>query len=93
MTRSTDRVEALLRYGLYVPHGRGRCVMSREDEQHIKNVIAAARRYEYLRTRDLDAIGKGGVFAGLTPENMVINLEDLDARIDTEIASQKEKAA
>lgn len=85
MTQSIDRLESLLRTGLYVPHGRARCVMSREDEQHIENVIRAARRYEYLRSRDLDTIGKGGVFAGLTPENMVINLEDLDERIDAEI--------
>lgn len=41
-----------------------------------------ARRYRWLRERDLETIDKGGVFAGITPQNMVINLEDLDQHID-----------
>lgn len=41
-----------------------------------------ALRYRYLRGRDLDTIGASGVFAGLTPENVVINGDDLDARVD-----------
>lgn len=41
-----------------------------------------AKRYRWLRERPMDAISKGGVFAGQTPENFVINGEDLDAAID-----------
>ena len=41
-----------------------------------------ACRYRWLRDRDIDAIDNGGVFAGLTPDNVVINGEDLDAAID-----------
>ncbi|RAP40015.1 hypothetical protein BYZ73_17125 [Rhodovulum viride] len=41
-----------------------------------------AGRYRWLRARDLDTIQSGGVFAGKTPENLVLNLEDLDAAID-----------
>jgi hypothetical protein len=41
-----------------------------------------AKRYAYLRGRSLDAIKDGGVFAGLTPDNVVLNGDDLDAAID-----------
>ncbi|MBL3594095.1 hypothetical protein JMM63_00630 [Rhodovulum sulfidophilum] len=41
-----------------------------------------ARRYRWLRSRDLKTIHTGGVFAGKTPENIALNLEDLDRAID-----------
>ncbi|MCV3976398.1 ead/Ea22-like family protein [Pseudomonas aeruginosa] len=41
-----------------------------------------AERYRWLRERDLETIRQGGVFAGMTPENIVLNQEDLDAAID-----------
>ncbi|MCE8459550.1 hypothetical protein, partial [Rhodovulum sulfidophilum] len=41
-----------------------------------------ARRYRWLRSRDLETIHTGGVFAGKTPENIALNLEDLDRAID-----------
>lgn len=41
-----------------------------------------AERYQYLRERDLDTIRQGGVFAGRTPDNVVLNGDDLDAAID-----------
>jgi hypothetical protein len=41
-----------------------------------------AGRYQWLRSRDLDTIHPGGIFAGRTPDNLVINGEDLDAAID-----------
>ncbi|MBC7906998.1 MAG: hypothetical protein H7Y60_09675 [Rhodospirillaceae bacterium] len=41
-----------------------------------------ALRYRWLRSRDLDTISKGGVFAGMTPKNVVLNEEDLDAAVD-----------
>ena len=43
-----------------------------------------AKRYAWLRERDLDTIHRGGVFAGLTPKNVVLNGEDLDIAIDLE---------
>lgn len=43
-----------------------------------------AQRYAWLRERDLDTIHQGGVFAGMTPNNIVLNGEDLDAAIDLE---------
>lgn len=43
-------------------------------------------RYQHLRERDLDAIAKGGVFAGLVPDNLVLNGIDLDRAIDESIA-------
>lgn len=47
------------------------------DEQ-----IAYAKRYAWLRSRDVDAISYGGVFAGMTPDNVVLSDVDLDAAID-----------
>lgn len=41
-----------------------------------------AERYRKLRSADINAIHKGGVFAGLTPDNVVINGEDLDIAVD-----------
>jgi hypothetical protein len=41
-----------------------------------------AERYRWLRRRDLDAIDAGGVFAGQTPQNLVLNGEDLDRAVD-----------
>jgi hypothetical protein len=43
------------------------------------------KRYQYLRNRPLDTITSGGVFAGLTPENIVLNGDDLDKHIDDAI--------
>lgn len=48
-----------------------------------------ANRYRWLRTRNLDAIKEGGVFAGLTPDNLVLNGEELDTAIDAEITAAK----
>jgi hypothetical protein len=44
-----------------------------------------AERYRWLRGRNLEAIHQGGVFAGTTPENMVLNGVDLDAAVDAAI--------
>lgn len=41
-----------------------------------------AARYNFLRGRDLDTITNGGVFAGMTPRNVVLNGEYLDAAVD-----------
>lgn len=46
-----------------------------------------AQRYRYLRNADVEAIHKGGIFAGQTPQNLVINEEDLDIAIDTAMKS------
>lgn len=58
---------------------------------HLSRLVDAERgdatRYRWLRTRDLDAIAAGGVFAGKTPENVVLNEDDLDQAIDAAIAA------
>lgn len=41
-----------------------------------------AVRYAVLRAAPIDAIRSGGVFAGQTPQNVVLNGADLDAAID-----------
>ncbi|HJV52771.1 MAG TPA: hypothetical protein VJ652_14990 [Noviherbaspirillum sp.] len=48
--------------------------------------------YRYLRERDLDAIHKGGVFAGLTPDNIVLNGDDLDDTIRVAMSTPSENA-
>ena len=47
-----------------------------------------AERYRFLRERDLDAIYLGGVFAGKTPDNLVLNGDDLDAAVDAARAAE-----
>lgn len=47
-----------------------------------EKVRAYAIRYAVLRAAPIDAIRSGGVFAGQTPENVVLNGDDLDAAID-----------
>ncbi|WP_315127031.1 bZIP transcription factor [Comamonas antarctica] len=51
-------------------------------ERLVDELRAKADRYDYLRERDLNTISEGGVFAGETPDNVVLNGEDLDAAID-----------
>lgn len=48
-----------------------------------------AGRYRWLRSRDLETISQGGVFAGLTPDNLVLNEETLDQAIDAAMAKPK----
>ncbi|WP_205582859.1 hypothetical protein [Pseudomonas aeruginosa] len=50
--------------------------------EQIRRMAKDAARYRWLRERDLETIRQGGVFAGMTPENIVLNQEDLDAAID-----------
>ncbi|MCH0737902.1 hypothetical protein [Pseudomonas aeruginosa] len=50
--------------------------------EQIRRMAKDAARYRWLRERDLETISRGGVFAGMTPENIVLNLEELDAEID-----------
>lgn len=47
-----------------------------------------AERYRWLRSRDVNSISKGGVFAGITPQNLVINEETLDEAVDDAIAKE-----
>jgi hypothetical protein len=44
-----------------------------------------ARRYQWLRSRDDNTIVQGGVFIGLTPQNMILTLADADRHIDEEM--------
>ena len=62
------------------------CSRSHPTQQGLDALDAA--RYRWLRERDLETVHKGGVFAGMTPENYVINGVDLDAAIDAAIAAQ-----
>ena len=48
-----------------------------------------AERYRWLRSRDLETISQGGVFAGMTPQNVILNEEDLDQAVDASIAAAK----
>lgn len=48
-----------------------------------------AERYRWLRSRDLETISQGGVFAGMTPQNVILNEEDLDQAVDAAIAAAK----
>ncbi|PMY63158.1 MULTISPECIES: hypothetical protein [Pseudomonas] len=47
-----------------------------------------AERYQWLRERDLETVYLGGVFAGLTPDNLILNGKELDAAIDAAMGEQ-----
>ncbi|MBC2658606.1 hypothetical protein H7A76_24475 [Pseudomonas sp. MSSRFD41] len=56
---------------------------------HLANELRKdAERYQWLRSRDLETISQGGVFAGITPENQVLNEETLDDAIDAAMAHE-----
>lgn len=56
-------------------------------EQQRDEAARDAERYRFLRGRDLDTIHIGGVFAGMTPQNIVLNEDDLDREVDAAIRS------
>jgi len=56
------------------------------EYESLASMKADADRYQYLRNRDLNTIDQGGVFAGLTPDNVVLNGADLDRAIDQRLA-------
>lgn len=62
---------------------------------HLSRLVDAERtdaaRYQWLRERDLETISHGGVFAGKTPDNVILNGEDLDAACDAAIARATHK--
>lgn len=60
-----------------------------EAKEALLRLAKDARRYRWLRERDLDAIHAGGVFAGQTPQNLVLNGEDLDGAVDAAIGSKR----
>ncbi len=55
-----------------------------------KELAQDAERYRYLRNRPEDTIGKGGVFAGMTPPTgsggHILTEEDLDRAVDRALA-------
>lgn len=53
-----------------------------EAAVELKTLAADAARYQWLRSQDINSIDKGGIFAGQTPQNLVLNGEDLDRAID-----------
>lgn len=61
-------------------------------EQRNAELELDAGRYRFLRNRDLETIHLGGVFAGMTPDNIVLNGIDLDVAIDAGAGSDKYKA-
>lgn len=64
-------------------HGAGPdAVLLRKAVAELERLTTDADRYRWLRSRDLDTIAKGGVFAGKTPQNVVLNEDDLDRAVD-----------
>ena len=58
------------------------------EDLSIAELIVYAKRYAFLRERNLDAIAQGGIFAGQTPENLVLSGDELDVAIDAAIARE-----
>ncbi|KYC17045.1 hypothetical protein [Pseudomonas sp. ABFPK] len=76
----------------YDPHGPDVVMAEAYDQLRAENEALRkdAERYRVLRQADVDTIHNGGLFAGLTPDNIVINGHDLDRRTDAVIAAHKE---
>lgn len=76
----------------YDPHGPYVVMASAYDQLKAENEALRkdAERYRVLRQADVDTIHNGGLFPGLTPDNIVINGHDLDRRTDAVIAARKE---
>jgi len=83
-----DRVQAIT-----APHARADVQDALTFEQRMSDWqhgdALDAERYRWLRSRDLETIRQGGVFAGMTPENIILNEEDLDQAVDAAIAAAK----
>jgi hypothetical protein len=78
-----DEIEARLRARIHPDGGTTTSGNLRADLQDAADALETdAARYRWLRERDLDTITKGGVFAGMTPKNVVLNGEDLDRAVD-----------
>lgn len=56
------------------------------DKKQLAGLLKDVNRYHHLRSKSLDTIEKGGVFAGLTPDNAILNGKDLDDAIDKEMS-------
>ena len=56
---------------------------------NVTTALADAERYQVLRQADVDTIHNGGLFAGLTPDNIVVNGNDLDQRVDAVLDLRK----
>jgi hypothetical protein len=79
---------ASLEESLHYANGVADLAMKHRDdaENRVAELEQDAERYRWLRQRDLETIGVGGVFAGMTPENIVLNGDDLDNAIDAALA-------
>lgn len=79
---------ASLEESLHYANGTADLAMKHRDdaENRVAELDQDAKRYRWLRQRDLETIGVGGVFAGMTPENIVLNGDDLDNAIDAALA-------
>lgn len=75
----------------YDPHGPEIVMASAYDQLKAKNeeLQRDAERYRWLRHRDLETISKGGVFAGITPQNMVLNEDTLDEAVDAAMSREE----
>lgn len=61
---------------------RRRPAAASADPAPVSGDAQDAARYRWLRARDLDTVKEGGVFAGMTPDNVVLAGEDLDHAVD-----------
>ncbi len=71
---------------------RKRTIAAEADRDALRAEVEALRRdaerYRWLRSHILDTIQRGGVFAGQTPQNVVMAEEDLGAVVDAALRSE-----
>lgn len=61
-------------------------------EAEARSLRRDAERYRWLRSRPTDTIDCGGVFAGRTPQNVILTGADLDRAVDAAMSAGRKGA-
>ena len=84
-------------FGFSISEGETFQIIKREDgvmtvsttHTNATDIADDAARYRWLKSRDLNTIKDGGVFAGMTPDNYIITGDDLDRAVDDGIEKER----
>ncbi|QLG95295.1 hypothetical protein HZF02_26635 [Pseudomonas yamanorum] len=81
-----DAIPACPVHGQCIPHAiewvEKIILVAKGLSAEVEELRKGAARYQWLRDRDLETVRDGGIFAGMTPENVILNGLDLDQQID-----------
>ena len=89
ISEATSRLEWLRSKKWGEPVGPSPDARSETDKVAADQDQIDAARYRWLRGRNLNAIHQGGLFVGLTPQNLVLNGKDLNDAMDRAMGTGK----